>query len=163
MTGFVKFPDATNSTFSAQNVGGWSVNSSNVTLAFIGIFQSSQYVLNAFNPYAANRIIFLLNQWWTAGANTFLDLGIKLGTVIGSVSPGTWIAANSQSVTLTGWNFQTGMNIIIGGVVYAASITDIGDATASYNGGDLPSGTYDVTITNLDGSTYTMPLAVVLT
>lgn len=163
MTGSVKFPDTNGSTFLSNNVGGWNVNSSNVTLAFIGIFQSSQFVFNALNPYAANRVIFLLNQWWAAGANTFLDLGLKLGTVIGSVSPGTWDSTMIQTVTLTGWNFQTGMTITIGSVVYAATVTDIGDATASYSANDLTAGTYSVTITNLDGTTYIMPQAVILT
>lgn len=163
MTGRVKFPDANSSTFTASNLGGWTVQSTAVGVSFIGLFGSSAYIFVAPNDFVAGRIIALLNQWWDAGANTVLDLAVKLGTVIASVSPTTWIAANSQTVTLVGYNFQTGMNITIGSVVYAATVTDIGDATASYNGGDLAPGTYDVVITNTDGTSYILQQSVVLT
>jgi hypothetical protein len=116
-------------------------------------FSLAETVQNAIVPLALDgkHDVFLV----TNQGLTVVDLGIA-PLSIGHLSPAT--ASPGTSIRLRGSGFASGISAQVGGQSAIVSLTD--ENTLTLTMPYLSSGTYNLTLTNVDGSTYTLQSAI---
>jgi len=116
-------------------------------------FSLAETVQNVIAPLALDGLhdVFLV----TNQGLTVVDLGIA-PISIGHLSPST--ASPGTSIQIRGSGFAAGITAQVGG--QSATVTFTDENTLTLTMPSLPSGIYNLTLTNLDGSTYTLQSAI---
>lgn len=170
MSRLIIWPDGTR--FASDQLNNW-VNQptttpdqpSNVNVYQSGLFTSSSFTYTASNLTIGNLIISLMDNWYYGIQDSVLVVATALnniGVVLGYLNPATAAAATPTSVAASGQLFVNGATITMGGNVYATAFVDANNLTFTYDG-TLQLGTYDVTVTNPDGKSFTFVQSFVIT
>jgi hypothetical protein len=116
-------------------------------------FSLAETVQNAIVPLALDGMhdVFLV----TNQGLTVVDLGIA-PLSIGHLSPTA--ASPGTSIQVRGSGFASGISAQVGGQSANVSLTD--ENTLTLTMPYLSAGTYNLTLTNVDGSTYTLQSAI---
>ena len=116
-------------------------------------FSLAETVQNVIAPLALDGLhdVFLV----TNQGLTVVDLGIA-PISIGHLSPST--ASPGTSIQIRGSGFAAGITAQVGG--QSAKVTFTDENTLTLTMPSVPSGIYNLTLTNLDGSTYTLQSAI---
>lgn len=83
----------------------------------------------------------------------------KVPLSVGTVNPST-ASGSGTPIVVRGSGFQTGLNLQIGTETVAATVVD--SSTIDFNLPPLPTGSVRLTITNPDGSTYSLDGAILI-
>lgn len=163
----ILFPDGTRlggpQVISYMNDGGTvSVTTTNVVTTS-GMHYNQIYLYKPANSDVADTIISMMDSWFSTDAYDYVRVADAIAgfLTIFTITPNNTSAGTPVSIAVTGTRFVSGATIIISNAIFTTVVADPNNLTFAYDG-SLGAATYDVTITNPNGTTFTFHSGLIL-